>query len=336
MTDGIINVNKEKGFTSHDVVAKLRGILHIKKIGHTGTLDPDATGVLPICVGRATKVCELLTDHDKTYEAVVALGITTDTLDTTGEVLSRRPVEVTRERLEEVLTHFRGEIRQVPPMYSAIKINGKKLYEYAREGKEVERKERVVTIHELTLLDAELDAQSKTHDEAAECPTFTIRVTCSKGTYIRTLCDDIGRELGCGAAMASLVRTAVGRFVIDEAMTLAEIEQHVADGDIDTRMLPLESVFADCPACQVTEDAMKLLRNGNPLAREVLTPMAQAGGSDSAAGAAEAGAVSETAGVSAQADMSRIRVYGTDGDFYALYIYNKNKKKYIVEKFFHV
>ena len=212
--NGIIIINKEKGYTSHDVVAKLRGILHQKKIGHTGTLDPDATGVLPICVGRATKVCDVLTDRDKVYEAEVALGITTDTLDTSGEVLTRQPVEVTRDQLIDVLNRFKGEITQIPPMYSAVKVNGKKLYEYAREGKTVERKQRRVTVYDIELLEESI-------------PTFKIRVKCSKGTYIRTLCDDIGRELGCGAAMSGLVRTAVGRFTIDQALTLPQIEESI-------------------------------------------------------------------------------------------------------------
>ena len=322
--DGIINVYKEKGFTSHDVVAKLRGILHQKKIGHTGTLDPDATGVLPICVGRATKVCELLTDHDKTYEAVGVLGITTDTLDTSGEVLTRRKVDVNRTELEEALSHFRGEIEQVPPMYSAVKINGKKLYEYAREGIEIERKKRNVTIYELTLLDyAGEDTKATGEDEN---PTFSIRVKCSKGTYIRTLIDDIGSMLGCGAAMSGLVRTAVGRFEISGALTLAKIEEKVTADATDEIVLPLESIFEEYPAYTVTEEAMKLLQNGNPLDAWALTP--GSGGRE----------------MTGQPDMSAdgnqkdnlIRVYGTDDEFYALYLYNKKKKQFTVEKFFHV
>ena len=231
MMDGILIVNKERGYTSFDVVAKLRGILSIRKIGHTGTLDPEATGVLPVCVGRATKVCDVLTDRDKTYEATVVLGITTDTLDTTGEVLTRKPVSVTRDELLAVLSHFRGEITQVPPMYSAVKVNGKRLYEYAREGKEVERKERRVTIYEIELLEEKLfpwdnseeSGQADLPDDFDQHPSFRIRVKCSKGTYIRTLCDDIGKELGCGAAMSSLVRTEVGRFRLEDALRLNEI-----------------------------------------------------------------------------------------------------------------
>ena len=179
--NGIINVYKERGFTSHDVVAKLRGILHMKKIGHTGTLDPDATGVLPVCIGKATKVCGLLTDKDKTYRAVVKLGVTTNTEDMTGEILAKHPVSVTKEQIEMAVSKFAGEIEQIPPMYSAIKINGKKLYELARQGKEVERKARKVTIYEIKVLSIDFSENE-----------FTMEVSCSKGTYIRTLCKDIG------------------------------------------------------------------------------------------------------------------------------------------------
>ena len=190
MMDGIININKDKGYTSHDVVAVLRRVLNIRKIGHTGTLDPDATGVLPVCVGKATKVCDIITDRDKTYEAKVLLGVTTDTLDTSGEILSKNEVDVSEEDIKEALDCFRGEIEQIPPMYSAIKVDGKKLYEYARAGVEIERKSRKVTIYDIELLDVEL-------------PYFSIRVKCSKGTYIRTLCEDLGNALGTGACMQS-------------------------------------------------------------------------------------------------------------------------------------
>lgn len=176
---------KERGFTSHDVVAKLRGILHMKKIGHTGTLDPDATGVLPVCLGKATKVCGLLTDKDKTYRAVVKLGVMTNTEDMTGEILAKHPVLVTKEQIERAVSKFVGEIEQVPPMYSAIKINGKKLYELARQGKEVERKARKVTIYGIKVLSIDFSENE-----------FTMEVSCSKGTYIRTLCKDIESSLG--------------------------------------------------------------------------------------------------------------------------------------------
>ena len=191
---GIIVIHKEKGFTSHDVVAKLRGILHMKKIGHTGTLDPDATGVLPVALGKGTKLVDLLTDKEKTYEAVLHLGIDTDTQDMSGTVLEERPVNVTEEEVRKVLKSFVGEQLQIPPMYSALKVNGKKLYELAREGKTVERKARPVCFYEIEPLEFHL-------------PLVKIRVTCSKGTYIRTLCHDIGEKLGCGGCMEELLRS---------------------------------------------------------------------------------------------------------------------------------
>ena len=185
--DGILNIYKEKGYTSHDVVAKLRGILKTKKIGHTGTLDPDAQGVLPVCVGRATKLCDMLTDKDKAYETVMLLGKTTDTQDITGSVLSESELgeDITAEKVTEVINSFVGEYMQVPPMYSALKVNGKKLYELARSGIEVERKARKVYIHSIEIKDISL-------------PRVTMTVNCSKGTYIRTLCHDIGETLGAG------------------------------------------------------------------------------------------------------------------------------------------
>ena len=188
--DGILNVYKEKGFTSHDVVAKLRGIFHQKKIGHTGTLDPDATGVLPVCLGKATKVCELLTDKDKTYHAIVQLGIVTDTQDTSGKILEEHEVEVTFEQIQKVASDFVGDLMQIPPMYSAIKVNGKKLYELARAGQEIKREPRKIQVFSLELGE---------YDEANH--TFEMNVHCGKGTYIRTICHDIGQALGCGGAM---------------------------------------------------------------------------------------------------------------------------------------
>ena len=191
MIHGIINVYKEKGFTSHDVVAKLRGIVGQKKIGHTGTLDPDATGVLPVCLGKATKLCDLLTDKDKTYEAVMLLGMTTDTQDITGRILEEKSTEtLTADKVREVIESFIGDYDQIPPMYSALKVNGKKLYELAREGKVVERKARPVKILDIRIIEMDL-------------PRVRMEVSCSKGTYIRTLCHDIGQKLGCGGPMKS-------------------------------------------------------------------------------------------------------------------------------------
>ncbi|MBO6283951.1 MAG: tRNA pseudouridine(55) synthase TruB, partial [Pseudobutyrivibrio sp.] len=214
MNSGIINVYKEAGYTSFDVVARLRGILKIKKIGHTGTLDPDATGVLPVCVGKATKLCDMLTDKDKVYECVMMLGVETDTYDLSGRILERKSVNSTEEEIVGAINSFVGDIMQVPPMYSALKVNGKKLYELAREGIEVERKARPVTIFSIDILNISL-------------PEVSIRIHCSKGTYIRSLCHDVGQKLGCGCAMKSLVRTRVSMFDISDARTLDEIERIV-------------------------------------------------------------------------------------------------------------
>jgi tRNA pseudouridine55 synthase len=260
MYNGLIIIHKEKGFTSHDVVAKLRGILRQKKIGHTGTLDPDATGVLPVCLGKGTRLTDMLTDRDKTYEAGIRFGLETDTQDISGRVLAQKPAHVTPEALEEAAAAFTGDIMQVPPMYSAIKINGKKLYELARKGREVERSARPVTIHSLEVL-------ALSGDEAR------IRVRCSKGTYIRTLCHDIGQALGCGACMSSLVRTGVGPFKLEDAHTLGEIEQIMADGP--EALLPLviapDAVLSDLPAARTMDPAGdKMLRNGARLSPEHL------------------------------------------------------------------
>ena len=226
MINGIVNIYKEKGYTSHDVVAVLRKVVGQKKIGYTGTLDPDATGVLPVCLGRATKVCELLTDHDKTYEALLLLGKTTDTQDISGEVLEERdPGNLTEEEVRSCIESFIGEYDQIPPMYSALKVNGKKLYELAREGKTVERKSRKVQIHGIRILEMNL-------------PHVRMEVECSKGTYIRSLCVDIGKALGYPAHMTALVRNQSGHFTIDQAVTLVELEEN--NGPV----IPLEEVFS--------------------------------------------------------------------------------------------
>ena len=203
MINGIVNVYKEKGYTSFDVVAKMRGIFKQKKIGHTGTLDPDAEGVLPVCLGRATKVCDLLTDKDKEYETVLLLGVVTDTQDLTGEVLARKEVNASENEVKSAILSFVGEYMQVPPMYSALKVNGQKLCDLARKGVTVERKARPVTIHGIEILSVDL-------------PEVRMRVHCSKGTYIRTLCQDIGEKLGCGGCMKSLLRTRVAAFALLE------------------------------------------------------------------------------------------------------------------------
>lgn len=253
--DGIINVYKEKGFTSHDVVAKLRGILHIKKIGHTGTLDPDAVGVLPVCIGKGTKLCDMITDTDKTYEAVMLLGISTDTQDISGNVLSKKEVDVDEKTLIETVDSFVGEYKQIPPMYSAIKVNGRKLYQLAREGIEIERSPRDVYIRSIHINDMNLQDGE---------PSVTMTVSCSKGTYIRTLCNDIGEKLGCGACMKSLSRTRVGRFYIDDSFTINQIAALNLKGELSSIVAPVDSMF-DYPRIQINKEYDKLLYNGNLL-----------------------------------------------------------------------
>lgn len=258
--DGIINVYKEAGFTSHDVVAKLRGILHQKKIGHTGTLDPEATGVLLVCCGKATKVCELLTDKDKSYRAVCRLGIETDTQDMTGNILNKYDTDdLTEEKIRKSVSEFQGDIMQIPPMYSALKVNGKKLYELAREGKTIERKARPVHIDSIDIIDIDLDNN-----------TFTMDVTCSKGTYIRTLCHDIGKKLGIAAAMESLIRTRVSIFELENAMTLSQIQQLADEGMdmLEEKITKVDSLFPYYPKLYVNERGAKYLSNGNSLKKE--------------------------------------------------------------------
>ncbi len=299
MINGIINVYKEKGFTSHDVVAKLRGILRQKKIGHTGTLDPEAEGVLPVCLGKATRVCDMLTEKDKVYEAQLLLGTATDTQDTTGTVQSRRPVTCSQEEAEKAILSFVGEYDQLPPMYSALKVNGKKLCDLARAGIEVERKPRTVTIFSIRILELSL-------------PRVRMEVHCSKGTYIRTLCHDIGEALGCGGCMESLLRTRAAGFVLEDARKLGEIEELVHSVRAGGRIQPEERagsqvqpeekaggriqpentvssqwelteedlpelvkhtdyVFRQYPEVSVKPEFRKLLLNGNPLKPQWIT-----------------------------------------------------------------
>ena len=258
MVNGIINIYKEAGFTSHDVVAKLRGIVKQKKIGHTGTLDPDATGVLPVCLGNATKLCDMLTDKSKEYEACMLLGVTTDTQDMSGKVLENKQVSCTQEEAREAVLSFIGEYDQIPPMYSAIKVNGKKLYELARNGIEIERKPRRVEISHIEILECSL-------------PEIHFRVSCSKGTYIRALCADIGDKLGCGAAMKSLIRTRVGTFVIEEAWKLSEVEKMVAEGKLLEHVIAPDRVFMEYPKVKVKSVFEKALANGNILGLNQVT-----------------------------------------------------------------
>lgn len=250
MKSGIINVYKEKGFTSFDVVAKLRGILKTKKIGHTGTLDPDAEGVLPVCIGRATKVCDILTDKDKVYEAVMLLGVETDTQDTTGEILKKLPVEESESVVKEAILSFVGEYAQIPPMYSALKVNGKKLYELAREGKTVERKARNVQIFSIEILEMDL-------------PRVRMSVHCSKGTYIRTLCHDIGQKLGCGGCMEKLLRTKAGIFELADTLKLTEINALAKEGLVEEKIISVDELFEDHSKVWTKQEYDVVVHNGN-------------------------------------------------------------------------
>ena len=306
MINGVINIYKIKGFTSHDVVAKLRGMLRQKKIGHTGTLDPDATGVLPVCLGSATKLCDMLTDKEKEYIAKVQLGVTTDTQDMTGTVLRESTVEVTEEDVKNVLQSFIGAYDQIPPMYSALKVNGKKLYELAREGKEIERKARPVIIHYIEILDMQL-------------PQLTIKVGCSKGTYIRTLCHDVGEKLGCGAAMAALERTKSGQFSLDRAITLAELEEKLkAAGEsrnevLDTLVIPVDKMFSELQELRLLPEWERLVQNGNSFEERNVRKDFQSKERD---------------------DKSRYRVYIGEDTFMGVYEYRKSEKRFSPVKMF--
>ena len=249
MANGILIVDKPAGWTSQDVAAKLRGVFHEKRVGHGGTLDPMATGVLPIFIGRATRAVPFFEHADKVYEAGLRLGLVTDTQDVTGRTLETHEVDVTQERLEAALDSFRGEIAQIPPMYSAIKVNGQKLYALARQGKAVERAPRPVTIFALDLL-------------GGAGADWRLRVHCSKGTYVRTLCHDIGAALGCGGCLSALRRTRAGAYDVTRSHTMAEI---LAAENPEALLLPTDSLFSDRPALNVAENAERKLRNGAPL-----------------------------------------------------------------------
>ena len=279
--DGVIVIRKEKGYTSHDVVAKLRGILHMKKIGHTGTLDPDAEGVLPVALGKATRLVNMITDKEKTYEAVMRLGVVTDTQDMSGTVLSEVPeFQVTEEELRTVTESFAGDYMQVPPMYSALKV--------------VERKPRPVHFYEIEILDIDF-------------PLVHFRVTCSKGTYIRTLCHDIGEKLGCGAAMETLLRTKVGRFTLDDAITLAQTEEAVRNGEIEQRILGIEEILAEYPRVCCTKEGDRLLANGNPLVQAL---------------------------VNAEEKDGWIRMCNSEGSFAGVYQWDEKRDRYFPVKMF--
>ncbi|MCC8060111.1 MAG: tRNA pseudouridine(55) synthase TruB [Clostridiales bacterium] len=310
MMDGILNVYKEKGYTSHDVVARLRGILHMKKIGHTGTLDPEAEGVLPVCLGQATKLCDLLTDKSKTYRAVLLLGRETDTQDTTGRTIRECPVEVQEAQVCAVIAGFVGKYMQIPPMYSARKVNGKKLYELARAGKEVAREAREVEISDIQI------------DEIA-LPRVTMTVSCSKGTYIRTLCHDIGETLGCGGCMEYLLRTRVGSFALADSLRLDAIEALRDSGDLERHILAVDAAFADLPRLTVRPQGDKLVNNGNPFAPEL---------ADMVTDAVLTGALE--ASYDGNLWPRAARVYDSCGRFIGIYDYEAGKRRYKPRKVF--
>lgn len=297
MINGILNVYKEAGYTSHDVVAKLRGICRQKKIGHTGTLDPDAVGVLPVCLGNATRLCDMLTDKSKEYEAVLLLGKVTDTQDISGKVLEEHPVPAEEEKAVEAVLSFLGTYEQIPPMYSALKVNGKKLYELARAGKEVERAGRPVEIRQIEILSVAL-------------PEITFRVVCSKGTYIRTLCHDIGRKLGCGGTMKSLKRTRVGIFTIDNALRLDELEKLVHEDRLEEQVIPVEAMFAELPSVIIQDTFRRLLENGNAFYPNQIREEREA------------------------VDGVRVKVYDMEGRFYGIFAYSDEKGRYQPVKMF--
>ncbi|MBQ3567399.1 MAG: tRNA pseudouridine(55) synthase TruB [Anaerotignum sp.] len=257
--DGIFNIYKEKGFTSHDVVAIVRRTIHMKKVGHTGTLDPDAEGVLPVCVGKATKLSDVIMDGRKSYRAMLRLGITTTTEDASGEVLETKEVDFNEDRICEVVASFIGKLEQVPPMYSAVKVNGKKLYELAREGKEIERKSRTIEVYDIRI------RQFLPPDRVE------IDVDCSKGTYIRTLCSDIGKALGCGGHMAELLRTRTGAFSLENAIKLEELKALAEQEKGEEALLTMEEALKDFPVVKVSEKSAKFLYNGGKIQERFFT-----------------------------------------------------------------
>ena len=299
MIHGVINIHKEKGYTSHDVVAKLRGIVGQKKIGHTGTLDPDATGVLPVCLGKATKLCDMLTDKNKTYETVMLLGKVTDTQDISGTVLNEAPTDMLDEdTVKTVIQSFVGDYMQVPPMYSALKVNGKKLYELAREGVEVERKARPVTIINIEIKEINL-------------PRVRMEVSCSKGTYIRTLCHDIGEKLGCGACMEELIRTRVSRFKLEDSLTLSQVQELKEAGILDKILVPIDEMFSYYEAITLKEEFMSFVYNGNTFMPKHVKQYIEL------------------------VDGKMVRVYDDKDNFIAIYKFIKEKYIFKIEKMFY-
>lgn len=298
MIDGFINIYKEQGFTSFDVVAKLRGILKQKKIGHTGTLDPMAEGVLLVCLGSATKMCDLLTEKNKTYTCTMLLGKTSDTEDVTGVMTDVTDVYPDEKTVRAAVMSFVGDYMQIPPMYSAIKVNGKKLYELARAGQVIEREPRPVTIHGITI-------------QSVELPRVTFDVSCSKGTYIRSLCRDIGEKLGCGAVMERLVRTEVKGFTIEESLTLDAVEKARDDGTLMQYVLTTDKLMPDIPELHISAKGEKLLANGNKLSADSFV---------------ENQVYRDT----------YVKVYDENDRFAALYEYSDEKRQYVPFKMFPV
>ncbi len=329
MYNGLINVYKEAGWTSNDVVSKLRGILGQKKIGHTGTLDPDAEGVLVVCAGNGTKLVETLIDHDKEYIAVCRLGVVTDTQDMSGKLLEENDIKITSDEeasvsekndcikisvpdIKKAVKRFKGDYDQIPPMFSALKSGGRKLYELAREGREIERSPRRVHIHSISILDTSL---LKTEH------IFTMEVRCSKGTYIRTLCHDIGEALGCGAAMEHLTRTSVGSFRIEDAKRISDIQTLKDENGLKDFMLPVDEVFRDLDRIIVSNEALKFLKNGNSLKASQLISEAPSNEQD---------ALTDDESYS---DGLRLRVYDEDGVFYGIYKYDARKEAFVNDIF---
>ncbi len=350
--DGILNIYKERGCTSHDVVARLRKILNMKKIGHTGTLDPDACGVLPVCLGQATKVCDLLTDRRKTYEAVLLLGRVTDTQDAGGRTLSEcevlpdngdcksdsespekssfdagsnyegggadrdisgRTVRISERNIRTVMNSFLGEQTQVPPMYSARKVNGRKLYELAREGITVEREARPVNFYDITVLSVDI-------------PRVRFTVTCSKGTYIRTLCSDIGQSLGCGGCMEELTRLRVDPFDISESLTLDQIAELASQGRLEEVLYPVDRLFESLPACQIRSGHEKAMMNGNPLSSDWVELFKEN---------EEGPAVRNSQRLKKESDTGQIRLYTREGSFFGIYEFRESDSTYRVRKIFY-
>lgn len=283
--DGILPVLKPAGWTSHDVVAKVRRLIRMKRIGHTGTLDPAVTGVLPLCLGRATRLVEYLQELPKEYEAVVRLGIATDTEDLTGEVIERQdPVQVSEEKVVSVIQSFVGTIEQVPPMYSAIKVDGKRLYELAREGKVVERKSRQVTIHEIEILHIAFDGPE---------PEIRFRVLCSKGTYIRTLCVDIGKALGVPATMASLERTMSANLTRSHCLTLEQIAAYAEQQTLQEHLVPMDVSVSHLPAHSIAAEKAHQAIQGQKISGRAVSPYVD--------------------------DPGCIRLYSPEGQFYGIF-----------------